>query len=103
MAARSRVASRSRTSDWKRGRRPNERPKKRVRDNKRGRAPEQTRRLQRLCLRRPKEDPLTQHPNIHLVEVRCSTCATSFHTRSTAEAISVDVCSNCHPAYTGQT
>ena len=46
---------------------------------------------------------MTQHPNIHLVEVRCSTCATSFHTRSTAEAISVDVCSNCHPAYTGQT
>jgi len=45
---------------------------------------------------------LTQHPNLHLVEVRCSTCGTSFRTRSTAEAISVDVCSTCHPAYTGQ-
>jgi len=45
---------------------------------------------------------LTQHPNLHLVEVRCSTCGTSFHTRSTAESISVDVCSSCHPAYTGR-
>jgi large subunit ribosomal protein L31 len=45
---------------------------------------------------------LTQHPNLHLVEVRCSTCGTSFHTRSSAESISVDVCSNCHPAYTGR-
>lgn len=45
---------------------------------------------------------MTQHPNLHLVEVRCSTCGTSFMTRSTASAISADVCSNCHPAYTGQ-
>jgi large subunit ribosomal protein L31 len=45
---------------------------------------------------------LTQQPHLYLVEVRCSTCGTSFHTRSTAEAISVDVCSNCHPAYTGR-
>jgi large subunit ribosomal protein L31 len=46
---------------------------------------------------------MTQHPELHLVEVRCSTCGTSFHTRSTADAITVDVCSNCHPAYTGET
>jgi large subunit ribosomal protein L31 len=45
---------------------------------------------------------LTQHPNMHLVEVRCSSCGATFDIRSTAEAISVDVCSNCHPAYTGQ-
>jgi large subunit ribosomal protein L31 len=45
---------------------------------------------------------LTQHPHLNLVEVRCSTCGASFHTRSTAESISVDVCSNCHPAYTGR-
>ena len=44
---------------------------------------------------------MTQQPHLYLVEVRCSTCGTSFNTRSTAEAISVDVCSNCHPAYTG--
>jgi large subunit ribosomal protein L31 len=45
---------------------------------------------------------MTQHPNLHLVDVRCSTCGTTFITRSTAAAISVDVCSTCHPAYTGR-
>jgi large subunit ribosomal protein L31 len=45
---------------------------------------------------------LTQHPSLHLVEVRCSSCGASFITRSTAETISVDVCSHCHPAYTGR-
>jgi large subunit ribosomal protein L31 len=44
---------------------------------------------------------LKQHPNLHLVDVRCSTCETTFTVRSTAEAISVDVCASCHPAYTG--
>jgi large subunit ribosomal protein L31 len=44
---------------------------------------------------------VTQHPNLHLIAVRCSSCGTSFDIRSTAEAVSVDVCSNCHPAYTG--
>jgi large subunit ribosomal protein L31 len=43
-----------------------------------------------------------KHPDLHLVEVRCSSCGTSFTTRSTASSISVDVCSNCHPAYTGR-
>ncbi|HMI28829.1 MAG TPA: 50S ribosomal protein L31 [Gaiellaceae bacterium] len=45
---------------------------------------------------------MTQHPHLNLIEVRCSTCGASFNTRSTAESISVDVCSNCHPAYTGR-
>jgi large subunit ribosomal protein L31 len=45
---------------------------------------------------------VTQHPNLHLVDVVCTSCGTSFSTRSTAEKISVDVCSNCHPAYTGR-
>jgi large subunit ribosomal protein L31 len=45
---------------------------------------------------------LTQHPILHLADVRCSTCGASFSTRSTARAISVEVCSNCHPAYTGR-
>jgi large subunit ribosomal protein L31 len=44
---------------------------------------------------------LTQHPHIHAVDVVCATCGTSFSVRSTADALSVDVCSNCHPAYTG--
>ena len=46
---------------------------------------------------------MTQHPNLHLVDVRCSSCGAAFETRSTAEAIAVEVCSNCHPAYTGRT
>ena len=44
---------------------------------------------------------MTHHPDLHLVDVRCSSCGTTFTTRSTAESISVDVCSVCHPAYTG--
>lgn len=45
---------------------------------------------------------MTQHPTLHHVDVRCSSCGASFDLRSTAEAISVDVCSSCHPAYTGR-
>jgi large subunit ribosomal protein L31 len=45
---------------------------------------------------------VTQHPNLHLIDVRCSSCGASFAISSTAEAISLDVCSNCHPAYTGR-
>jgi large subunit ribosomal protein L31 len=45
---------------------------------------------------------VTQHPSLHVVEVRCSTCGTAFEFLSTAEKLSVDVCSNCHPAYTGR-
>jgi large subunit ribosomal protein L31 len=45
---------------------------------------------------------VTQHPNLHLLDVRCSSCGTSFSISSTAERISVGICSNCHPAYTGR-
>jgi large subunit ribosomal protein L31 len=45
---------------------------------------------------------VTQHPSLHVVEVRCSMCGTTFEFLSTAEKLSVDVCSNCHPAYTGR-
>jgi large subunit ribosomal protein L31 len=43
-----------------------------------------------------------EQPVLHLIDVRCAACGTSFQIRSTAEAISVDVCSTCHPAYTGR-
>ncbi|OED40506.1 50S ribosomal protein L31 [Chromatiales bacterium (ex Bugula neritina AB1)] len=37
------------------------------------------------------------------VTVSCSNCANTFVTGSThAGDISIEVCSNCHPAYTGQ-
>ena len=42
-----------------------------------------------------------QHPELHLVDVVCATCGTAFTIRSTAASVSVDVCSSCHPAYTG--
>jgi large subunit ribosomal protein L31 len=45
---------------------------------------------------------LTQHPMLYVVDVRCTSCGAPFAVRSTAEAFSTDVCSNCHPAYTGR-
>jgi large subunit ribosomal protein L31 len=44
---------------------------------------------------------LTQHPDLHVIDVRCGSCGTTFSLRSTGETITVDVCSKCHPAYTG--
>ena len=45
---------------------------------------------------------MNQHPTLHQVDVRCASCGTTFAVRSTAERISVEVCSSCHPAYTGR-
>jgi large subunit ribosomal protein L31 len=44
---------------------------------------------------------LMQHPESHIVDVVCSNCGENHRLRSTAEAIAVEVCSNCHPAHTG--
>ncbi|WP_017942903.1 MULTISPECIES: 50S ribosomal protein L31 [unclassified Thioalkalivibrio] len=44
------------------------------------------------------------HPNYHNVKVICS-CGTQFETRSTlssGDEMHVDVCSQCHPFYTGK-
>src|SRR3954447_21570184 len=43
------------------------------------------------------------HPDYGLTEVTC-TCGNTFQTRSTAKngVIHADVCSNCHPFYTGK-
>ncbi|HYB99679.1 MAG TPA: 50S ribosomal protein L31 [Candidatus Limnocylindrales bacterium] len=40
------------------------------------------------------------HPEYKEVEVICA-CGNSFRTRSTAPKIHVEICSNCHPFYTG--
>jgi large subunit ribosomal protein L31 len=45
---------------------------------------------------------MTTHPHLNLVDAVCSTCGATFTTRTVATAIAVDVCSNCHPAYTGR-
>jgi large subunit ribosomal protein L31 len=42
------------------------------------------------------------HPEYVEATVTCS-CGNTFKTRSTKAAIKVDVCSNCHPFFTGQT
>jgi large subunit ribosomal protein L31 len=44
---------------------------------------------------------LTQHPHTEIINVTCSNCGAEHRVRSTANAYSVDVCSNCHPVYTG--
>jgi len=41
------------------------------------------------------------HPELTLTHVTCTTCGNTFTTRSTRGELVVDVCSNCHPAYTG--
>jgi large subunit ribosomal protein L31 len=45
---------------------------------------------------------LTRHPTLFSTTVRCSSCGATFETRSTREEIVVEVCSSCHPAYTGR-
>jgi large subunit ribosomal protein L31 len=47
------------------------------------------------------ERALTIHPTRVIATVRCASCGEVFTTRSTRSEIIVDVCSNCHPAYTG--
>ena len=43
------------------------------------------------------------HPTYHHdTQVTCASCHTTFTTGSTSQELRVDVCSNCHPFYTGQ-
>ena len=41
------------------------------------------------------------HPEYHTVKVHCG-CGNTFETRSTAKEIHAEVCSMCHPFYTGK-
>jgi large subunit ribosomal protein L31 len=41
------------------------------------------------------------HPEYMLTNVSCS-CGASFQTRSTKPELHVEICSNCHPFYTGK-
>ncbi len=41
------------------------------------------------------------HPNYKATQVRCA-CGNTFETRSTTDEISVEVCSQCHPYFTGK-
>jgi len=42
------------------------------------------------------------HPNWYQAEVRCVTCGTTWTTGATVESLTVEICSNCHPFYTGE-
>ena len=41
------------------------------------------------------------HPEYQDVEVRCA-CGHTFTTRSTKDELRLDICSACHPFYTGK-
>jgi large subunit ribosomal protein L31 len=41
------------------------------------------------------------HPEYVVARVHC-TCGNEFYTRATQEELRVEVCSNCHPFYTGR-
>jgi large subunit ribosomal protein L31 len=41
------------------------------------------------------------HPEYVLAKVHCA-CGNEFETRSTTAEIRVEICSNCHPFYTGK-
>jgi large subunit ribosomal protein L31 len=41
------------------------------------------------------------HPEYKLANVHCS-CGNQFYTRSTKDDLHVELCSECHPFYTGK-
>ena len=42
------------------------------------------------------------HPQYEDATITCLSCASEVKTRSTMPNIRVDICSNCHPFYTGK-
>jgi large subunit ribosomal protein L31 len=58
----------------------------------------------RFCRNSPIEVPMKAgiHPEYKVITVTC-TCGNKFETRSTiGQDLQVEVCSNCHPFYTGK-
>lgn len=41
------------------------------------------------------------HPQYHEVDVRCA-CGATWKTRSTKQELHLDICSSCHPFFTGR-
>ena len=41
------------------------------------------------------------HPKYEMTTITCA-CGNVIETRSTAKEIQVEICSNCHPFYTGK-
>ena len=42
------------------------------------------------------------HPKYYQATVHCGSCGTTFTVGSTREELRVDVCSQCHPFFTGK-
>lgn len=41
------------------------------------------------------------HPEYNELEISCA-CGAKYATRSTRKSITVEICSNCHPFFTGK-
>ncbi|NGQ95537.1 50S ribosomal protein L31 [Brevibacillus sp. SYP-B805] len=41
------------------------------------------------------------HPNYNIVKVTCA-CGNEFESGSVKQALRVEICSNCHPFFTGK-
>lgn len=41
-------------------------------------------------------------PKVNKITISCVSCGNEFEAESTKNEIKVDVCSNCHPFYTGK-
>ena len=42
-----------------------------------------------------------KHPDLVTTNVRCNTCGNAFTVRSARAELVLDMCAECHPAYTG--
>ncbi len=42
------------------------------------------------------------HPTVYQAQVTCASCGKTWVTTSTKKELRVDVCSNCHPFFTGE-
>jgi large subunit ribosomal protein L31 len=42
------------------------------------------------------------HPKYYVSKVVCGSCHTEFEVGSTQPTLHVDICSNCHPFFTGK-
>jgi large subunit ribosomal protein L31 len=41
------------------------------------------------------------HPELHEIEISCA-CGHTIKTRATTAELKVEICSNCHPFFTGK-
>jgi large subunit ribosomal protein L31 len=45
---------------------------------------------------------MNKHPKLHVVHATCATCGAEHTLGTAATSVAIDVCPNCHPAYTGR-